>query len=406
MPAFLGSLTGWYRGTGPLKSGRISKSSMYAYQKNKLFFAQIADGIKELGAQELSELGAREVSPAYRGLYFSADKETLYRINYCSRLASRILAPLISFNCRTNDQLYKKAKEINWTDFLSQEKTFAVFGNVSNSEINNSHYASLRLKDAIVDSFREISGTRPNVNARNPDVWLNIHIRNNRAIISLDTSGGSLHRRGYRKDSQPAPMQETVAAAIIRYTKWNGEVPLYDPMCGSGTLLCEALMHCCHIPSGIFREHFGFKFLPDYDKVLWTKEKKKLDRQIRELPERNISGSDISPKAVEIARINIQNVQHGEKIKLDVLDFRESNGLENGVIITNPPYGIRMGNRQNLDLLYKSLGDFLKQKCKGSTAYIYFGERAFIKHIGLKAAWKKPLKSGGLDGRLVKYELF
>lgn len=379
---------------------------MYEYQKTNSFFAQIADGIKEQGAQELSELGATAISPEYSGIHFNAGKETLYRINYATRLASKILAPLISFNCRSTDQLYKKAKQINWTDFISEEETFAVFSNVSNSQINNSHYASLCLKDAIVDSFREVSGKRPDVDPRTPDVWLNLYIRKDRAVISLDTSGGSLHRRGYRKDALSAPMQETVAAAIIRYSQWDGSVPLYDPMCGSGTLLCEALMHYCKIPSGIFRKHFGFEFLPDYDKSVWRKVKKELDRQIRELPDGYIAGSDLSRKAVEISRINTRSLQYGERIRLQVLDFRESKGLSNGVIITNPPYGIRMGKRQELYLLYKALGDFLKQKCTGSTAYIYFGEREFIKKIGLKATWKKPLKTGGLDGRLVKYELF
>jgi len=379
---------------------------MYEYQKNKLFFAQIADDIKELGSRELSELGAQKINPEYRGIYFNADKKTLYGINYSSRLASRILAPLVSFNCFNTDQLYKKAKQIKWADFFSRKNTFAVFSNVSNSKINNSHYASLCLKDGIVDSFRDMSGERPDIDTKNPDVWLNLYIRHDKAIISLDTSGGSLHRRGYRKDSVSAPMQETVAAAIIRYTQWDGSVPLYDPMCGSGTLLCEVLMHYCRIPSGIFRKHFGFEFLPDYDKSVCTKIKKDLDRQIRELPGGHISGSDISPQAVKAARMNICKLPHGEKIKLETLDFRKGKGLENGVIITNPPYGIRMGERQELDLLYKSLGDFLKQKCKGSTAYIYFGERELIKKLGLRATWKKPLKSGGLDGRLVKYELF
>lgn len=379
---------------------------MYEYQKNKIFFAQIADDIKESGSRELSELGAQKINPEYRGIYFNADKKTLYRINYSSRLASRILAPLASFNCRNTDQLYKKSKQIKWMDFFSSKNTFAVFSNVSNSKINNSHYASLRLKDGIVDSFRDMSGERSDIDTKNPDIWLNLYIRHDKAIISLDTSGGSLHRRGYRKDSVSAPMQETVSAAIIRYTQWDGSVPLYDPMCGSGTLLSEALMHYCRIPSGIFRKHFGFEFLPDYNKSVWTKIKKDLDRQMRELPEGHISGSDISSQAVKAARMNIRKLPHGEKIKLETLDFRKGKGLENGVIITNPPYGIRMGERQELDLLYKSFGDFLKQKCKGSTAYIYFGERELIKKLGLRATWKKPLKSGGLDGRLVKYELF
>ena len=231
---------------------------MYEYQRKKTYFAQIADDIKETAVRELAALGARKIRPAYRGIYFNAGREALYRINYSTRLASRILAPLVTFNCAAASELYNMAKQIKWTDFFSGKNTFAVFSNVSNSRIFNSHYASLRLKDGIVDSFREMSGKRPDIDSRNPDIWLNLHIRNDKAVISLDTSGGSLHRRGYRKDSVSAPMQETVAAAIIGYSKWDGSVPLYDPMCGSGTLLCEALMYYCRIPSGFFREHFGF----------------------------------------------------------------------------------------------------------------------------------------------------
>ena len=379
---------------------------MYEYQKDNKYFAQIAEGIKEAGSRELSELGAVNIRPAYGGLHFSAAHEALYRINYSTRLASRILAPLVSFYCSETDHLYEKAKQINWSDFISGESTFAVFGNVSNSAITHSHFASLRLKDAIVDSVRAITGERPSVDVRNPDIWLNLHIRENMAVISLDTSGGSLHRRGYRKDSLSAPMQETVAAAIIKYTGWNGDVPLYDPMCGSGTLLCEAHMAYCNIPCGIFRAHFGFEHLPDYDSSLWADVKTDCDRRIRALPDGWIAGSDISAEAVRAAESNIQNLPQGEKIKLRVLDFRNITGLSRGIIVVNPPYGIRMGNRKKLDVLYKSLGDFLKQKCKGSTAYLYFGERDFIKKIGLRPTWKKPLSTGGLEGRLVKYELF
>ena len=379
---------------------------MYEYQRNNKFFVQIAEGLMEPGAEELSGLGAAKISPSYGGMYFCADKKTLYRINYSTRLASRILAPLVSFDCRSADELYGKAKQIQWTDFIAGESTFAIFSNVSGSMITNSHYASLRLKDGVVDAFREMTGGRPNVDQRTPDVWLNLHIRNNRAVISLDTSGGSLHRRGYRKDSISAPMQETVAAAIIRYSGWDGSVPLYDPMCGSGTLLSEALMHYCRVPSGIFREHFGFEFLPDYDSLLWSGVKEDLDRRIRELPEGRISGSDSSSKAVRAAKVNIRNLPHGEKVKIEVRDFQNLKDMPKGVIVANPPYGIRMGNRKELDQFYKSFGDFLKRQCKGSTAYIYFGEREFIKKIGLKPSWKKPLKTGGIDGRLVKYELF
>ncbi|UCH80299.1 MAG: class I SAM-dependent RNA methyltransferase [Nitrospiraceae bacterium] len=379
---------------------------MYEYQKSSRFFAQTADDIKDFAATELAELGACDISPVFRGIYFNADKAALYRINYSARLISRVLAPILTFKCHSTDQLYKKAKQINWSDFLSTGNTFALFSNVSDSKINNSYYASLCIKDAIVDSFREMTGKRPDVNAKDPDLWINLFITRNKAVISLDTSGGPLHKRGYRKDSLAAPMQETVAAVIIRYTEWDGSVPLYDPMCGSGTLLIEAMLYYCKIPSGFLRKTFGFEFLPDFDKKLWRELRKDCDRRKTRLPKGLISGSDISSQAVKSARSNVNNIPEGKNISINNLDFNRANGLENGVIVTNPPYGIRMGDKEELGSLYKSMGDFLKQKCKGSTAYIYFGEREFIKKIGLNPAWKKPLMSGGLDGRLVKYEMF
>ncbi len=379
---------------------------MYEYQKNNRYFAQIADGIKELGSIELSELGASEVSQIYRGIYFNSDKETLYRINYSTKLASRIMAPLLSFRCRTPEQLYEEAKKVEWTDFLTPENTFAIFSNVSNSKMRNSQFASLKLKDAIVDYFKERKGKRPSIDTRNPYLWLNLHIQNDWAVISVETSGGSLHRRGYRKNAVEAPMQETVAAAIIKYSEWDGKVPLYDPMCGSGTLLAEALMQYCNIPTGILRKHYGFECLPDYDSGLWARLKKGMNNNVRGLPDGCITGYDISGEAVNLSRTNIDQLPGGKQVKIEKMDFRNIPSLQNSVIITNPPYGIRMKDSTDLDLFYKDLGDFLKQKCTGSTAYIYFGDRSYLKKIGLKPTWKQPLNSGGLDGRLAKFEMY
>ncbi len=378
----------------------------YRYQKDSLYFAQISESIKEAGVEELSELGAEDIKPTFSGIYFRADKTILYRINYMSRLISRCLAPLISFSCHDTDVLYSKAKQIKWENFFADDSTFAVSGNVSDSTITHSKYASLRLKDAVVDYFREKTGTRPNVSVMNPDILLNLHIRDNRADISLDTSGGPLHKRGYREETVLAPMQETVAAAIIRLTKWDGSVPLYDPMCGSGTLLCEALMRYCNIPAGIFRNRFGFESLPDFVPSVWKQVKKESDETIIPLPKELISGSDLSKEAVKATKTNLMGFHHGNHINIIRADFRNLPTMEKRVIITNPPYGIRMGEKEDLELFYRELGDFLKQKCKGSTAYIYFGERKYIKNIGLKTSWKKPIKAGGLDGRLAKFDMY
>ena len=387
-------------------TNKIESASKYKYQQNSRYFAQIAEDIKEAGAEELSELGATDIVTTFRGIYFNAEKSALYRINYKTRLISRILATLVSFNCHNTDQLYERAKQIRWEDFFSNGHTFAVSGNVSDSSISHSKFASLRLKDAVVDYFRDKTGKRPDVDTIIPDIRLNLHIRKNCADINIDTSGGALHRRGYREETIAAPMQETVAAAIVRFTGWDGSVPLYDPMCGSGTLLCEALMHYCRIPSGIFRKKFGFECLPDYDSSVWKQIKKEADSKVRELPQGLISGSDLSGNTVNAARINLMGLHYGKNVKIEKADFRMIPKIEGHVIVTNPPYGIRMGENQDLDLFYKDLGDFLKQKCKGSTAYIYFGDRSYIKKIGLKPSWKKPIQAGGLDGRLVKYEMY
>lgn len=379
---------------------------MFIYQQTHRYFAQVAQGLEELGAEELAELNAQNISLSYRGVYFEADRETLYRVNYMSRLISRVLAPLLTFQCHNTDYLYRKAKGIPWKDLFTIDHSFAVVANLSNSKITHSQYAALCLKDAIVDYFREDCGKRPDVERLNPDVQVNLHIDNNRATVSLDTSGASLHRRGYRKETVEAPMQETVAAAIIRLTRWDGATPLYDPMCGSGTLISEALMHYCRIPAGILREHFGFVFLPDYDGAVWKRIKDGADQQIRGLPRGLISGSDLSQKAVSAARTNNRTLPNGEHISLKVMDFRDIKDLARCVIVTNPPYGIRTNKQEDLRGLYKTLGDFLKQRCEGSSAYIYFGNRELIKHIGLKPSWKRPLMNGGLDGRLVRYDMY
>ncbi len=382
------------------------QAAVYQYQKDYRYFAQIADSLKEAGAKELAELGAEDVRPEFSGIHFRADKATLYRINYLSRLLSRCLAPLISHACHDTDTLYQKAKQIEWEDFFAEGNTFAVSGNVSDSVISHSKYAALRLKDSVADYFKEKTGQRPDVSVRNPDILLNLHIRHDKAVISLDTSGGALHRRGYREETVSAPMQETVAAAIIRFSEWDGSVPLYDPLCGSGTLLCEALMQYCNIPAGVFRNRFGFECLPDFDGAVWKQVKKEADGHIRELPKGLIAGSDVSAEAVSAARTNLMGLHYGNNVSVERADFRKLPALEEHVIVANPPYGIRMGGDENLEMFYKNLGDFLKQKCKGSAAFIYFGEREYIKKIGLKASWKKPIKAGGLDGRLVKYEIY
>jgi putative N6-adenine-specific DNA methylase len=379
---------------------------MFEYQITGRFFAQISEKMEELGAAELKEFGVKEIHPAYRGIWFKTDLEHIYRINYRGRLISRVLAPLLTFDCHSPKYLLKTASKIKWETLFSAKQTFAVFASVSNSKITHSQYASLVLKDAIVDYFRDNFGERPNIDKENPDVWLNLHIHENKAHISLDTSGGPLHKRFYRLETVSAPMQETLAAAIIRLSGWDGSTNLYDPMCGSGTLLSEAMMHYCRIPAAFKRESFGFEYLPDFEPEKWQQIKDDGLRLQRELPKKLIGGSDIDSHAVYAAKKNLNAFSQGHHVDIRQIDFNSLPEMNDYTIVCNPPYGIRMGEEKELPEFYKKMGDFLKQKCKGSTAYIYCGNRDLISSIGLKSKAKFPLINGNLNGRLVKIEVY
>ncbi len=378
---------------------------MYEYQ-SKGFFAQVPGMMEELCEQELIELGATNTKAAYRGVYFDADKTTLYKINYTSRLLSRVLAPLKSFHCHNTNVLYKSASQIEWEDFLSIEKTFSISASVAKSNINNSLFASQRLKDAIADYFRNKYDKRPSVNTVNPDVRFNLHIEKDEAVISLDTSGESLHKRGYRLLAGEAPMQETLAAAIIRISEWDGENTLWDPMCGSGTILCEALMHYCRIPAQKLRKNFGFFNLPDFDGEVWNKLKTECDSKIRPLPKGIISGSDKSQRILEVAKDNLSRLPYADSVELKCRPFEHVDKFENGTLITNPPYGIRLGNIDDVKILYKELGDFLKTNCKGTSAFIYTGDPALRKSIGLRTSKRIPLVNGKLEGVLFQIDSY
>jgi putative N6-adenine-specific DNA methylase len=379
---------------------------VFIYQAEQRYFAQVAGGLEEIARAELAALGARAIRDGYRGFHFEADPATLYRVNYCARLVARVLAPLTTFRCHHEDYLYRRVREVDWTLFVRPEQTFAVFANVSDSNVTHSRYAALRIKDAIADQQRDLHGRRPSVDTKHPDLWVHLHLSRNQAILSVDASGGALHRRGYRRDTVEAPILETLAAAIIDFSEWDGSGPLYDPMCGSGTLLAEAWIKGLRIPPGMLRSRFGFECLPDFDRALWREVKKSADAGIRQPEDGRVAGSDVDPEAVHAARTNADRLPHAQQIRIGQQDFRDIRSLENHTIICNPPYGIRLKRGEDLGGFYQELGDFLKQRCQGSDAVIYFGEREMIKRIGLRPTWKKPLRNGGLDGRLVKYALY
>lgn len=378
---------------------------MYEYKTNG-FFAQVTGKMENICEEELIELGANKTEVAYKGVYFKADLPTLYKINYTSRLLSRVLAPLISFPCRSTDYLYQKAKKIHWEDFCSINKTFSISASVSQSRITNSLYASQCLKDGIVDYFRAKSGKRPDVEVVNPDVRFNLHIEKDKAVISLDTSGESLHKRGYRLLAGEAPMQETLAAAIIRISKWNGQNILYDPMCGSGTILCEALMHYCRIPAQLLRKKFGFFNLPEFDKNDWNKVKADCDSKTRPVVKSIIRGSDKSQEAIKVAKKNLSHLPYSDSVDLSTNSFQQVEEFENGTLVTNPPYGMRLGESEEVHSLYKSLGDFLKTKCNGTSAFIYTGNPGLRKSIGLKTTKRVVLDNGKLEGVLLQIDSY
>ncbi len=381
---------------------------MLQYQQRNQYFAQIASGFEEIAEAELKSLGATNIIQAFRGLHFEASPEVLYRINYTARLIVRVLAPLITFDCHSDNYLHQTAMKLDWSQFMTQSDTFAINAAVSNTpSLTHSQYAVLKVKDAICDYFRQKTGERPNVDTQSPDLGIHLFVRNNRAVISVDVSGGSLHKRGYRTASVEAPMQETLAAAIIRLSGWDGERPLIDPMCGSGTLLCEAAMSVCRIPAGFLRKKWGFERLPDFDSNLWKKVKAEADAKMRPLPEGLLIGSDMNRDAVRATRTNLNNLpgckDRFQTLEKNVFDFPM---FGNSTIVVNPPYGVRLGDRESAEKLMKEFGDFLKQRCTGCTAYVYAGDRQLLKKVGLKPEWKKELNNGGLEGVLGKIDLY
>ncbi len=379
---------------------------MYIYQREKRFFAKCPTEFLDLVEKELIQRKCLSIKKRFRGISFKCKSvEDIFEINYTSSLISKIYAPLIEFPAPGKKEIYENVMKIKWEDFLTPQKTFSIEGSLSNSKINNSHYAALCVKDAIADYFRKKYGKRPSVNKRDPDLSINIFIENNFATVSLNISGKSLHQRGYRKFSSSAPIQENLAHFMLKLHPYKGKERMLDPFCGSGTLLAEALMIACKIPSGYLRKKWGFFNMPEFNKKIWENIKSKYNKHITEIEYGKIVGSDISMEEIEKAKVNLKNIPFGERIKLTQKDFKEIPAFK-GLIFTNPPYGIRMGKKEKLKEMIKDFGDFLKKKCTDSTAYIYFGNRELIKDLGLKTSFKLPVKNGGIDGRIVKVEIY
>ena len=390
------------------RPGRPSEkgASQSPPSSGKECFVQVAGSLENYAAIELQELGAMVLRNVPRGIYIRAEERTLYRIVYESRLAQRLLYPLLIFDCHSEKYLYQQARKgVDWTKLFSLEESFGIEANVSSSIINHSLYASQLLKDAICDQFREAYGKRPDFEPKDPDLVLNLHLHQNKAQISLDLGGGSLHKRGYRTIAGAAPLQETLAAAIIRASGWQGEEPMVDPMCGSGTLLAEALMHYCRIPAAYLRTRFGVKYLPGHDPQLWEAVRKEANQAIRPLPDGLIRGSDISAANLDIATQNLSRLPYGGEVLLKTSDFNKLKAYNGLCIVTNPPYGIRIGEGGTIANLYNDLGNWLRTQCTGSTAVVLCGSAELARELKLRHRWLKNLKNGDLDTVLVKFLL-
>jgi putative N6-adenine-specific DNA methylase len=372
---------------------------------NLRMIAKTFHGLEPILATELRRLGAWNVTEIRRGVRFAGDMRTLYKANLHARTALRILVDIHEFSARNEHQLYNRVQEVDWSEYLDVLDTFVVDA-VTNSHIfRHSHFAALKVKDAIADQFRKKSGRRPSVNKQQPDIRVHLHITGNVVSLSLDSSGESLHKRGYRQGQNAAPLSEVLAAGMLMVAGWNGDVPLLDPMCGSGTILCEAALIAANIAPGSFRQDFGFQRWKNYQPELWE-ELKATAAEMETAPTAKIFGSDKSPMTVRIAERNLEAIGMAEVIQLEKAEFsRREAPAESGLIITNPPYGERI-KEADLRGLYRLIGDTFKQKYAGWRAWILSGSMEGIKAVGLKASIKKTLFNGPMECRFYHYDLY
>lgn len=363
-------------------------------------------GLENLLAEELKNIGATDVEVINRGVAFKGTLEIIYKANYLCRIAVRILKPICVFNMKEQDDLYTEVMKINWADVFDINQTFVVDANVFYSEITHSQYAALRVKDAIVDQFREKTGKRPWVGKEEADIHIDVHISHNVCTVSLDSSGESLHKRGYRIETDKAPISEVLAAGIILLSGWKGDKDFYDPMCGSGTIPIEAAMIANHIPAGYYRKQFAFMNWRGFDKVIWDTIKKEEDAGIAEA-EHSIFASDRSERAVGIAKRNIKNASLHKDIEVSTSFFDAVKpAKQEGVLVFNPPYGMRLEERSDIVDLYRSIGDTLKKNFSGFEAWVISPDIDIAKYIGLRPSARIHLFNGPIETRLLKFELY
>ena len=397
------------------------------------FFATTAKAMEALLADELKALGALNVTPTRAGVSFEGTLETAYKACLWSRVANRVLLPLKQFAAPSPEKLYGEVKSIRWSDHLSNDKTFAVDFSSTQSEISHTQFGALKVKDAIVDQFRSVTGERPSVDTQKPDLRINVYLNENLATLSIDLSGTSLHQRGYRDEDVPAPLKENLAAALLLSAGWpeaaRAGYEFLDPMCGSGTLPIEAAWMALGIAPGILRTYFGFFGWKKHDPAIWDKVKghaqkirdEALDPEKRKpnsakpasppnlpsLSSLRIQGYDQDFRAVRSAIANAERAGLRGLVHIEKREFSEIAPMSNrGMILLNPPYGERLGEVEELKPLYEEIGDTFKKKFKGWNGFVFTGSPDLAKMIGLKPSRKIVLFNGAIECRLLKFELY
>ena len=373
--------------------------------KNDNFYmlAKTMFGLEDILVEELKQLGAQNIKPMNRAVSFMGDKGFMYKANLNLRTALRILKPIAHFQAHDEKELYKKLCEIDWTNIFDLNATFATHATTHSEVFTHSKYASLVMKDAIADTFRKRFDKRPNVDPEMPDVSINLHIAKHTCTVSLDSSGDSLHKRGYKSDAVTAPINEVLAAGLILLSDWNKTSDFHDPMCGSGTILIEAALIAYNIPANIFREQFSFEGWKDFDKELWeTIKEASLDK------ERNyngkITGSDNFQKAVRITRKNIENALMHENIKVTNSDFFETEINRGTFVIFNPPYGERID--LGVNDFYEKVGTTLKHNYLECTIWLISSDIENMKLIGLRPSRKIKVMNGEFECSFRKFEVY
>ena len=372
--------------------------------------AKTFKGLEQVLAGELIELGANNVQVQRRAVAFTGDKRMLYMANFCLRTASRVLVPIATFKAKKTDEIYEQIKQLDWAQYMTAKTTFQIDATVYSDLFRHSQFITYRVKDAIVDWWMEHGGVRPSVQLTNPDLYLNVHIAGDMVTLSLDSSGESLHKRGYRVANTQAPINEALAAGMLLLAGWKGQSDFYDPMCGSGTLLIEAALIAHNIAPGIYRRGFAFEKWADFDAELFD-DVSSDDSRERDF-EHKIYGSDAGFYAVQTAQKNVisANLQRDIEVKqIRVQELKTENEkrkTEGALVMMNPPYGERLSQDKDVLRLYQDIGTALKHQFSGATAWIISSNEEALKCVGLRPAQRIRLVNGDLDCLFNQYVLF